>query len=108
MIFDKCPKCGGELLSLTYTTKPPTNAQRCTKCGWEYEEGKDNMAANTTSTTTTGYGYQQYCYNRLPCGICTRTNSMCPLNTNINVTWTCGTTATNKYSFEIGDVKVES
>ena len=26
--------------------------------------------------------YSQYCFYRLPCGICTRTNEFCPLNCN--------------------------
>lgn len=26
--------------------------------------------------------YSQYCLYRLPCGICTRTNNICPLNCN--------------------------
>jgi len=29
-----------------------------------------------------GESYGQYCFNRLPCGICTRTNQMCPLVSN--------------------------
>lgn len=32
--------------------------------------------------------YSQYCAYRLPCGICTRTNSYCPLFSGIiDVTW---------------------
>ena len=46
-----------------------------------------NEATNTTGTDgksyTTNYpfenNYGEYCFNRLPCGICTRTNQMCPL-----------------------------
>lgn len=26
--------------------------------------------------------YSQYCFYRLPCGICTRTNEFCPFNCN--------------------------
>lgn len=29
-----------------------------------------------------GNDYSQYCFSRLPCGICTRTNQMCPLVSN--------------------------
>lgn len=31
--------------------------------------------------------YSQYCAYRLPCGICTRTNSYCPLSNGMEVTW---------------------
>ena len=40
--------------------------------------------------TTTGIAdYTNYCWLRLPCGICERTNSMCPLvgNARIEPTW---------------------
>lgn len=30
--------------------------------------------------------YSQYCLYRLPCGICTRTNSVCPLSCNGTIT----------------------
>lgn len=30
--------------------------------------------------------YSQYCLYRLPCGICTRTNSVCPLSGNSTIT----------------------
>ena len=32
--------------------------------------------------------YSQYCFNRLPCGICTITQQMCPLVGNqTHITW---------------------
>ena len=43
--------------------------------------------------TTALIDYSQCCTYRLPCGICTRTNSHCPLFSNgIEVTWAAGTT----------------
>lgn len=37
--------------------------------------------------------YSQYCAYRLPCGICTRTNTYCPLfSGTIDVTWTAEST----------------
>ena len=35
--------------------------------------------------------YSQFCFNRLPCGICMRTNQMCPFagNSNVEITPTC-------------------
>ena len=53
--------------------------------------------ANTSCYGTGGFG--QYCFNRLPCGICMRTNSMCPIGGNAypypevpTITWSNGTT----------------
>ena len=50
---------------------------------------KESMTTGTNGTSytyTTNYplenNYGQYCFNRLPCGICTRTNQMCPLVSN--------------------------
>ena len=48
--------------------------------------------------------YEQYCSNRLPCGICRLTNSQCPKTCGITIDWskvTCtansaGTTADTK------------
>ena len=45
-----------------------------------------------TTTTTTYENYQQYCMYRLPCGICTRTNSMCSLQNAVQVTWNISST----------------
>ena len=41
---------------------------------------------NTGCSTT---NYDQFCFYRLPCGICTRTNAYCPLagNTIVTPTW---------------------
>lgn len=45
MIFqiETCPKCGGTLISLCYTTNPPIYAVRCFNCGWEYEEKRNEV-----------------------------------------------------------------
>lgn len=50
------------------------------------------------TTTTAGMSYTvnpgQYCWERLPCGICIRTNQMCPIaggNYPI-ITWTANST----------------
>lgn len=41
--------------------------------------------------------YEQYCANRLPCGICRLTNSQCPKACGITVNWSTATcTASNK------------
>ena len=55
---------------------------------------------NTINTDSyTGINnYINYCFYRLPCGICQRTNSMCPLgNGTWTPTWevTCSTTSTS-------------
>ena len=47
---------------------------------YETSLGSDQNTASSTSTSTTTYG--NYCWYRLPCGICTRTNSTCPLAGN--------------------------
>lgn len=55
---------------------------------------------NTINTDSyTGINnYTNYCFYRLPCGICQRTNSMCPLGSGTwTPTWevTCSTTSTS-------------
>ena len=38
--------------------------------------------------TSTDNNYSQYCFNRLPCGICTITQHLCPLVGNqTQITW---------------------
>lgn len=68
--------------------------------------------------------YEEYCYNRLPCGICRLTNSQCPKCAGTAINWhnchdditTATTTATNlkdskipsaKYTTKLGDVTTE-
>ena len=64
--------------------------------------------------------YEDYCCNRLPCGICRLTNSQCPKCVVTTVNWCNGsdsvTTATNlkdskipsaKYTTKLGDVTTE-
>lgn len=60
-------------------------------------EGAENVikesitgeASKSYSLNNSNYG--QFCFNRLPCGICTRTNQMCPFagNSNMEITPTC-------------------
>lgn len=51
----------------------------------------DDQVTNTTSYQT----YGAYCSFRLPCGICTRTNSYCPIAGNtISSPYTYGPTCT--------------
>ena len=39
-----------------------------------------NTSTGTVYTTKNEYNdYSAYCWNRLPCGVCKLTNSMCPL-----------------------------
>lgn len=43
----------------------------------------------------TAINYSQYCTYRLPCGICSRTNSYCPIfNGTVDITWTPESTGT--------------
>ena len=46
--------------------------------------------------TTTPNNYNEYCGNRLPCGICRLTNTICPLNAM--PTWTSCTTTSSSFS----------
>lgn len=42
----------------------------------------ESFTVNSDKFDTTGtvnYNYN-YCFHRLPCGVCTRTNSICPMN----------------------------
>ena len=52
---------------------------------------------NTINTSSYINNYTNYCSYRLPCGICQRTNSICPLSGNgtWTPTWevTCNTAA---------------
>lgn len=41
MIIETCPKCGGDLLNIVYTSYPPIPAKRCVKCGWEWRGKPD-------------------------------------------------------------------
>lgn len=47
---------------------------------------------NTINTSSFINNYTNYCTYRLPCGICQRTNSVCPLSGGIcTPTWTIST-----------------
>ena len=50
-------------------------------------------SANNIEITPIGTpNYGECCFNRLPCGICTRTNTMCPLANGVTITPTWTTT----------------
>lgn len=55
--------------------------------------------------------YEDYCCNRLPCGICRLTNSQCPKCVGTTINWRNDsdnvTTTTNKYTTKLGDVTTE-
>lgn len=62
--------------------------------------------------------FEEYCYNRLPCGICRLTNSQCPKCAGTTINWSndITTDATNlkdskitstKYTTKLGDVTAE-
>ena len=60
----------------------------------QFNKGTDT----STTTNTTGWHNGNYCMYRLPCGVCTRTNSVCPLNGYQGPIWklpdiTCGPNA---------------
>lgn len=38
MITYKCPKCGTEMISISYTTNPPIPGLQCPKCAFECDE----------------------------------------------------------------------
>lgn len=71
--------------------EPPkrTNADRITdRAMEEMAETGGSMNEINTNSYTLSNNYSSSCYYRLPCGICTRTNSMCPLYPQ-TITVTC-------------------
>ena len=70
----------------------------------------------TTAVPSSCTTYGNYCWNRLPCGICTRTNQICPLGGNLNpypyssnpypyspiITWTSGEHVSVSGTFTVG------
>ena len=49
--------------------------------------------------------YEQYCGNRLPCGICRLTNSQCPKVCGTTVNWgevTCTSPKTTPFTYTTG------
>ena len=51
---------------------------------------------NTINTSSYINNYTNYCFYRLPCGICQRTNSICPFSGGICApTWTTPTFTTS-------------
>lgn len=47
------------------------------------------MIDESTASTASDFQEFQYCQYRLPCGICTKTNSICPLGGRVpTITWT--------------------
>ena len=57
-----------------------------------------NPLESHTTTATSADIYNAYCNYRLPCGICTRTNSMCPRWNQWSITW-----AGDPYKVTLGD-----
>ena len=56
----------------------------------------------------TAINYSQYCAYRLPCGICTRTNSYCPIfNGTVGITWTTESTSTGVTVNSVADREEE-
>ena len=54
---------------------------------------------NTINTSSYTINYTNYCSYRLPCGICQRTNSICPLSGGTcTPTWASCTTASSSFS----------
>ena len=56
--------------------------------------------------------YEDYCYYRLPCGICILTNSQCPKipdfeKIDINVPKSGDTVTARTYSTKLGDITTE-
>lgn len=49
---------------------------------------------NSTIGTSTADSYSNYCSYRLPCGVCIRTNAMCPKQYSPSITWTTSTNPT--------------
>jgi len=70
-------------------TNDPHKVEACTSTSSTY----------TIKSTANDLNYGSYCFYRLPCGVCTRTNSICPLSCNTitpswqfpNVVYTDGT-----------------
>lgn len=64
----------------------PHKTEACTSTSSTY-------TIKSSSTIGDFINYSQCCFYRLPCGICTRTNSFCPLGGNSTVTpsWQPGT-----------------
>lgn len=58
----------------------------------------ESFTVNSDKFDTTGsinYNYN-YCFHRLPCGVCMRTNSICPMSEqSIQPTWGPNTITTN-------------
>lgn len=76
----------------------------------KYQTSTASTYGSATNVTVTNDSYRYYCAYRLPCGICTRTNSHCPLTHTLpDITWstptiTCTSTGSGGYdSVTIGD-----
>lgn len=58
--------------------------------------------------TETTYSYGQYCWFRLPCGICTRTNQHCPVRGGtVEITCTSAGTSISVNASEQAERKEE-
>ena len=97
-----CGQCG-KTDGMVYTSYP--SQVKCSVTNQFHKEG-DECNVDTTGTVSSSYSYQQYCGFRLPCGICTRTNSVCPINGyTVTPTWgsptiTCSASTGNPISVE--------
>ena len=66
------------------TTTTSTNSSNF---NFDYNKETGTLSGGfAPSGTSAEPNYYEYCWYRLPCGICTRTNSMCPLGKG-EVTW---------------------
>ena len=74
-------------MSNEYTNKAKPNSL-CNAEGAK-NEVRQTKTAGSSNETFNFNNYGQYCFNRLPCGICTRTNQMCPFAGNSNTEPTC-------------------
>jgi len=72
-----------------------TTSTNSSNFNFDYNKETGTASGGFAPTGTSAEpNYYEYCWYRLPCGICTRTNSMCPLGKG-EITWdynkvTCG------------------
>lgn len=95
-------------MSNEYTNKAKPNSF-CNADGAENVVRQPETAGSSNETFNFN-NYGQYCFNRLPCGVCTRTNQMCPFSGNSNTdpqVWynMCTTDSSRNYSNVIATAK---
>ncbi len=71
------------------------------------EEIKGESIENNVTGTPTAFSHSNYCENRLPCGVCRLTNSICPIGSGCGqspnpwgITWTASETTTGQIKGE--------